>query len=387
MTSLSKFYSVVLAIVALWSIIARFSLYNLGEKAGVYVYGLFFVITFAIVSFTKSVFSPGNIKYAAAISASFLFVYIVSTFFNHYVVDTTPYLMLGYVFFLIYTKDIIKHKAFDLFIRLLVIFLLLSLIEYFIYRFSGIMVNIGMVENPGALRTVRFQHALFNLYRVGDDVVRFQSLANEPGLVGTLCGLLLFTIGQNRKYRNESYVLWVAGICTFSYAFYILAAIRIATMLKGSLKNTAIIFAAVCVLGYFFWDSINELIWERATSEEHGNNRSDYYLDVAFVAAIRDGTILFGKGYRSYISFIESGVSGGKAWIYQFGIIGFIMILLSYSTTLIKKAKCYLVPSKVYLLFLLIFWLSFYQRQTIDTPYTILVFISAPLVMSNRKLF
>ncbi len=387
MASLSKFYSIVLSVVALWSVIARFSLYNLGERAGVFVYGMFFVITFAVMLLNKGIFSQSNIKYAVTISAPFVFVYFFSSFFNHWVVDTTPYLMLGYLFFLIYTKDTIKDKAFGLFIKLMVSLLFLSLIEYFIYRFSGLTVIIGTVENPGALRTVYFEHALFNLYRIGDDIVRFQSLANEPGLVGTLCGLLLFTIGQNERYKKDSYVLWVAGICTFSFAFYILAAIRIVTMAKGSLKNTIIIIAAISVLGYYFWDSINELVWERATSENHGDNRSDYYLDFAFAAAIKDGSILFGKGYRSYISFIESGVGGGKVWIYQFGIVGFLMILFSYSYTLIKKAKYYLVPSRVYMLYLLVFWLSFYQRQTIDTPYAIMVFISAPLVMSNGKSF
>ena len=52
-------------------------------------------------------------------------------------------------------------------------------------------------------------------------IFRFQSLTEEPGVVGTLCAFILFTIDR-KKYKKEFYIFCLAGILSLSLAFYLL---------------------------------------------------------------------------------------------------------------------------------------------------------------------
>lgn len=374
-----RIYSIILFAVVAWSIIARFSIYS-SERSGVFVYGGFILASILFMAVSPSCFNGTNRKQGLLITIPFLVAYFFSSIVNNYFVEITPFLMLIFAFFFISSKDEIKIKSFDLFFRFLCLLLMLSLIEFIIFELTGKMIVLAQVEHPGALITVYFDHGFFNLVRHHDDIIRFQSLANEPGLIGTLCGLLLFVVGDIKQYRNGYYILWISGILTFSLAFYVFAAIRLITSVSNNKKQVFAILAVLAVLFVVFGSYIQELVINRIMSEGHGDNRSDEMLNLAFAQAVSDGTIIFGKGYRSYVSFIESGVAGAIVWIYQFGVIALILLFCVYNSIFKRKINKLVVPRSTYLLFLLVFWLSFYQRQTVDTPYTLMVFMAAPLL-------
>lgn len=250
--------------------------------------------------------------------------------------------------------------------------LLFSLVEFIIYYFTGIsLVSKHVVRSNGQ----EFQNLVFNLVKEGG-FPRFQSLADEPGLIGTICGLLLFVVGRNPKqYQLERIIIIISGVFTFSIAFFFLAAI---SLLSHNINLKTLFFVALVLIAvyYIFYDIVYSRIFIRFVDGTF-DNRATYEMRKAVLDAWNNGDLWLGCGLGAHESMedglAEDGGAGAIVFIYEFGIIGTLLVFLLYSLLVIKNSWAGAWGN---LLYLLAFWASFYQRQTIDRPYTIMAFIA-----------
>lgn len=178
---------------------------------------------------------------------------------------------------------------------------------------------------------------------------RFSSVFLEPGHLGTATALLLSTqFGKWKKWYNL--VLLVALLLTFSLAAYVIYVVVIFLKLwvqgkqfVGKLVLTVSLIGAV-VAGSFFYNNgenlLHDLILIRLEVEDGelaGNNRVTDSFDTDFQKLAESSGIIFGKKRENP----EFGNSGYKVFIYENGIIGTILMLIFYLTSLgkIKSRK------------------------------------------------
>ena len=369
------------AFVSIWATIANFSIYS-SEKSGVIVYLLF--IALSIFGQIKDRFI--NIryrKYAIILFLSFLFVYIISYGFNGRPMSNADFLMLYFLLLFVLTKDNYKRESFDIFIKVLTLLLFSGLIEYFSFVLFQKYINFGIVDRDNTSQS--FIHGAFCLFRIGLNGFRFQGLAEEPGLLGTLCGFLIYFVPINKKYLISSVVIWISGFLTFSFAFYVLAIIKLCRKLTN-IKFLIIVLVSSFVFYSIFQEYFDDFVVERFDKFEYGDNRSSESLDVAFVKMFEDGSALLGKGKDAHqLLNMEKGVAGAKVWIYQYGVLGFVLIFTAYGFFYIGMLKKMNYISITPWLFFIAFWISFYQRQYIEYPYNVLVYFTSPLLLKVKE--
>lgn len=294
-------------------------------------------------------------------------------------------------------RDSLKIRIFDVFIKVLSFTLFLSVIEYLIYTLTGqcIVVFSSIPTDSG---NKLFDQTLFNFIPLYDQIslgfftfFRFQSLSDEPGNIGTISAFLLFATSNSKKYKYSYIIFWVAGILSFSVAFYILAAIHLVFSLKK--RNIKFLFIAgllVFIIYHYFHEAFDLFLLNRFSKDniESLDNRSTAEFDAHLLAAFRDGSLWFGKGFEVGIDTGgHGGVAGFKAFLWIYGIIGTLLVLLGYIICYLKILKRQSKYIRRYgLIFLMVFLLSFYQREYINYFDYVVIFFTMPLLLTYKEL-
>lgn len=188
-------------------------------------------------------------------------------------------------------------------------------------------------------------------------IPRFNAVFLEPGHVGMIIAFLLYANRFNFK-SNYIKILFISLIFTWSLAGYVLTAIgfflyllmgtnSLVTRLSRIVVYLALIASVVYVnsvdndegVSFVSEDNIlGQLIINRLELDEEkfiaGNNRTTQVVDDDFEKAVDDGTIIMGIGGDEFVKRKETEVgftgSGYKMYILQRGIIGTILMLLTY---------------------------------------------------------
>lgn len=201
----------------------------------------------------------------------------------------------------------------------------------------------------------------FNEY----DLSRLCGLYNEPGLLGTICALLL--AADNFKHKGTSFVLLFAGILTFSAAFWLLLVLFFAlrAFINGSTRTKIVSACIILVFFYLVNQSYDNIILENffnrfrfEDGQLNGDDRIDSSLQMYWNATLKDTHKLL-WGYGSYIK-IESS-SSIILWIVKHGIIGTLAFMLPLLIASFKEIN----KNKVALVFVLMFIISIYQRPQV----------------------
>lgn len=222
--------------------------------------------------------------------------------------------------------------------------------------------------------------------------IRLCGLFNEPGYFGTILALVLIADNVNLK-KVGNIIMFVAGLLTFSLAYFIL--ILFVLLIKGfkSRKTTiaivlsAIIMAfALSILADKYPDVenlLNRFVFE--DGEWMGDNRSSNIVDITFEEMIRDDSnslFGYGSGYTKYLD--ETGTSSYKGFIIDYGIAGaFVfwgLLVLASVIQIIRTSN-----KKEQYLFLLCFLLSIYQRPNVFTINFLLVLFGGLLSMDSTN--
>ena len=213
---------------------------------------------------------------------------------------------------------------------------------------------------------------------------RFCGYYDEPGVVGTLSGVILMSSGFNLR-KKINIPVFIAGILSFSFAFYVMAIIYGLAFLSFKVKIW-LIFASI---GFVVLFSNNEVldsyIFSRFTIEDGkiaGDNReADKTFKATYERFTQTNNYYFGVGAKAGQLFNFGGATY-KDLIVAYGIIFFIYFV----GVLTLYAFFDLQFKKEFFIFILILISILYQRPFItEYFYMFLIFISIPVLKSIVK--
>ena len=307
-------------------------------------------------------------------------------------------LMLPLQVFILYSflilRENLKVRILDGFIRVIAIILFLSVVEYLIYIFTD--QRYILYSDLFYLDKRPYYQTLFNLMpqsnamAIFNNMYRFQSVAEEPGGVGTLCSFLLFATCGCKKYRFHYIVFWVAGLLSFSLAFYIMAFIHVVSFYISN-RNfwpIIIIITIISLVLYFFQDGFEMAVLDRISGKslDEIDNRTAANFQRAYDKAWDDGTIWFGYGTNTSAIETDGGTAGARKMIFQYGVFRTIAIVIAYIYCYLKTIPKMNRKSKLMAFsFLLVFWISFYQRHYILSFVYILPYFVMPYFISYKE--
>lgn len=205
-------------------------------------------------------------------------------------------------------------------------------------------------------------------------IPRFSSVFLEPGHLGTTTVFLLMTqCGKWRKWYNV--ILLTASILSFSLAAYVfLAVIIILNSWMQKKHIVAKIVALFALIGgltayaclYHGGDNVfHELILLRLEiddGEMAGNNRVTDDFKADFENYISSSDIVFGRDMDARFA----GNSGYRVFLYEYGLVGLLLLLLFYSSWLVHAEYRRAAVSAAVMAFLLfvvrgyMLWYSFF---------------------------
>ena len=113
------------------------------------------------------------------------------------------------------------------------------------------------------------------------------------------------------------------------------------------------------------------------------DNRVDDCFERHYDEFLSSTDILIGNGYKASIS-LECDVSSYKTVIYDYGIIGFLIIVLFYIIILISKVRTISDLIKC-TPFLIVFFATSYQRPAFVTFWFFAIFIGGIILLINSK--
>lgn len=216
---------------------------------------------------------------------------------------------------------------------------------------------------------------------------RFSSIFDEPGVVGSLCGLLVVVRGL--KTDKRGIVFFIAGALSFSLAFYILTAIYIAVRvrIKNIIHTLALVIIAISLL-YFNSDNpfLNKTIISRIDFDNYTivNNRVSECFQYHYDTFTNSDSVFFGNGSNSYHIF-GCDVSSIKTYVFDFGFLGVFILMVIYLATIynvMKSTDVNLANTIIYIFFLS---LQIYQRPDLFIFYLSLIPIAYSIYGSNEK--
>lgn len=202
--------------------------------------------------------------------------------------------------------------------------------------------------------------------------LRFYSIFDEPGVLGTLGAYVLFANKYNfKKWYNLS--LFIGCLCTMSMAFYALSLVGLVYTNSQSRRAIIMSLLVIGVVLYFAYDFLkeyeefNDLIVERMLNISGSlDKRTDYYVsDFYDKMSIMD--YMFGIGSTA-IEEKELNIGASyKTFIIENGLIS--LMVLMYAYFILNKKNTMRV-----LVFVALFWASFMQRPTAFNGWQMLMY-------------
>lgn len=195
---------------------------------------------------------------------------------------------------------------------------------------------------------------------------RLCSWFNEPGLFGTFCALILAS--DNFKIKISNVIVAIAGILTFSVAFFILVFIGLIVKFlffgdtKSRIAILIVLFIAIGGIVYLanFDDNFIHIV-ERFSFEDGklvADTRTHGSMEAVWNRVVNDPNALW-FGYDQYL--VPDGSSSYKSLIIKHGITGCIVIFMPLILNLMKKVRF----RKEFFLLFICFIMSIYQRPQV----------------------
>ena len=282
-------------------------------------------------------------------------------------------------------KEEYKWAIYKIFIWTFTIIVFLGIIEYTLLLF-GINFTWAVVERVDPHQILN--QGIFILvptYSV-EGFARFMSLCEEPGGLGTICFFLLTTLDYKENKRTFL-ILLVAGLLSFSLGFYVLITMWTVVRSKtfGFSQMLLGVLAVLFVMTYFS-GFLEERIVERVSGRDlvSIDNRTDDEANKKLKEISSDYRLYFGMGNRSFYNWQEKagGTSAGvKNFIFQYGIIGLVLLIISFSITVIK-IRGY---NKFSLIIIAFFWICFYKSNIWNMPQILVALLSLPQLHREGK--
>ena len=317
-----------------------------------------------------------------------LAVYSISTIFNLCPPILLQLFCLMYAVFFLRISYELQVRIIKCFVWVLAILLTCSIVEFAIYETTGWGIVLGQTTRVTTVRETHFVNLVFNLIGTDYGEARFRSIADEPGRLGTLCGMLIFLAWRVRSLRIPFIVFVISGIISFSLAFFALLAIFLITHVRVSLKKMIIGIAVIGATIYVTYDRFETMIIMRIMTDDEMadidaiDNRTTAAFDKYFNLAFENGQLWLGVGANNLPEQINiesrGGNAGAKKWIFQYGFVALAFLFLTFNMVFLHRLRR--KPDIKDYAFLIAYWLSFYQRSDVMPPYFIIAFMAIPII-------
>lgn len=345
-------------------------------------------VTILVSSIAMVLFWRHTGKLTAKQKSVFVFYVFVWLFymFNEFskgarmgVVAYIPYIILGLVPFV---KKEFAKAIFNNFISVYAVIIGLSMISW-IAALTGYLSPIGRIgEDIDALDAQGKAYLVYplSLVYIGNlaEFARFSGLFGEPGVVGTLGGLMLCAMRFNMK-DWRCVVILLSGLLSTSMFFYGLAAVYWLSELLFVKKKIGVILLLVAGISVSYVltkdnAAISYLVWERFewNADEggfKGDTRGGYSESKIMAKIVPSGEVWL--GVRDKEGFWEEGMIGASIWA-AFAMWGAVFVSL-YIIWLLLVGNGYKVNKWDYLLYCFAVVGCMYQRPDIySLPHTFL---------------
>lgn len=226
-----------------------------------------------------------------------------------------------------------------------------------------------------------FSFQLIDYYhQEGVGFFRMSGLFDEAGVVGTFAAFFLVVGGYARNKTNA--ILVVAGLLSFSLAFYVMTFIY----LLFSLRLSKVLVASAFAISLFFVLQSNSFVQERlldrfsvTNGKFAGDNRTTEEFEATFAKFIDSSQVWMGVENEDAYAM---GVSSWKNLIWDYGVVGSFLLLLFFILYAAFNVKGSI---KIYGPFLVVFALNLYQRPHIFDPAYILIFASGIAYLAVKQ--
>ena len=242
------------------------------------------------------------------------------------------------IFYSIFRVSLSELRRFcDFMSKAMGAFLIVSMFFYFLYLAGFPLPS----RDASFLTSYSFTNYIFFLLDDRDIftiIPRFHSVFLEPGHMGTMTVMLLFTqIGKWKKWYNVSMI--VATLISFSLAAYglFVGVIFLGLWVRG--KNVirkafyAVGILAAITIGSFYYNGGNNLLHdlimirlEVSDGQLVGDNRVTGDFEADFESLMSSSDALWGRD-RDTESF---GNSGFRVFIYDYGLVGLLLVMAFY---------------------------------------------------------
>lgn len=320
-------------------------------------------------------------------------IYFIYAFINGTSFRGTVYVCLLPILFFTDRKFLLD--AFEKFVYVFSITLAISAIQFILVQILGISMPYRNIQPLNKMK--ESDYLAYAFYVITDqyesDILpRFCSLYDEPGVVGTLSGIILMT----RKFNLKKLInipIFIGGLLSFSLFFYVMAiAYTLLFIISTKVKYmilTIIVCGALYGIYYEFYkdnELINKYILSRMEYEDgggfSGNNRTHGGLDAWY------------KTYFENSDDYYFGLGGGASQIYNPGGASYkdiivncgILFFSAYMGIFTLWGFYRLKFSKEFILYLIILYGTIFQRPFIDAfVYLFLLFVPVIYLANDRK--
>lgn len=237
-------------------------------------------------------------------------------------------------------------KGFDKFIKILSACLAISIIVYILVVFF----NVSLPHTPYAPKNAykvmfgftydQYPLLLLDPTNRGDILPRFYGIYDEPGVVGTICAIIMVTNQYNFK-KKSLIPLFIAGFFSFSLFFYIITICYYIITLRRSNIVFTILFAVLIFFVLSKISGVEELVYNRFLIEDGrwlGDSRDKEGYGQWFSDFVNSSDFLLGLGPGANLEHNLGGASY-KDIIVNYGFIMFLFYIVSLIVLIFNYSK------------------------------------------------
>ena len=340
------------AAVLLFSIIPAFYLWgNIFLPIMTVIFPLVFLIEASLHGLNKR-------KVAIMIYTFFVLSwYVIASGVNFYgaVMVLSPILLL-------LPKNSFHIMVFDAFLRVFAVLMGISILSFILVVLLG--VNLPHIEIQPLNEFKKESYYLFPLFVTADGIltpfsIRFMGLFDEPGVVGTLCAIILMTERFDLK-KWENIIILIAGILSMSFFFFFVCFVYILMIVPLKQKIVLLLLGIVLIIGLQNNELINDTLFSRfiindgqfaGMNREHGDFTS-FYSNFRHTSAYWTG---LGPGHAELLN---EGGSSYKQVVVDYGVLFFIFYMSCFFLNALASIK---KPTMIFV-FSILFLGTMYQR-------------------------
>ena len=226
-----------------------------------------------------------------------------------------------------------------------------SLLVYFSAIWGGLNLSHTFIPPLNELKDHGYIAYPFMVISEGLDNFRFCGYYDEPGVIGTVSGVLLI-VNQCQMRDWKNWILLISGVFSFSLFFYILLSLYVLFFGSMKMKIALVIFTAVVIAYLANSDNVfSNLILARLQMGDDGmlvgDNRTKAAFDHFYDKFLHSDKLWFGYGHLYCSKVADIGGQSYKHIIVDHGIImsilyvvAFVFYYLSYN---LKKKQLFFV--------------------------------------------